>query len=377
MALAVDRYELGPIGTNCYVVRADRGATEAVVDRPGRRRRRAPARARPDGRDRAPAILVTHTHCDHLGARRRPRRGHRRAGLRLRGGGAGRSSSPDDYYPGHARSARGTADAHARRRRDDRARRASRSRVARSRPLARATSPSTPTAALFSGDVLFAGSVGRTDLPFGDWETLLESIRALVERFPPETVVYSGPRPADDARRRARPQPVPRRAARAEVRGAPRHARHPPVRAAALAAGDRGDRAPLRALRLPPDRHAGLRGHGALRAHVRRGLGRRPEGDVHVQRPRRPLADAARRGDGADRARLPRARPAPRAAAAEALHDRADVPLRPPAEGALPRALAARRRGDRLRRPGDRRRGDPALRRAARAGSASPSTGSS
>src|SRR5947207_8981454 len=45
---------------------------------------------------------------------------------------------------------------------------------------------------LFSGDVLFAGSVGRTDIPFGDWETLIESIRALEDRFPPETVVYSG-----------------------------------------------------------------------------------------------------------------------------------------------------------------------------------------
>ena len=46
--------------------------------------------------------------------------------------------------------------------------------------------------ALFSGDVLFAGSVGRFDRPGGDWETLLDSIRRLAERFPPETVVYSG-----------------------------------------------------------------------------------------------------------------------------------------------------------------------------------------
>ena len=36
-------------------------------------------------------------------------------------------------------------------------------------------------AAIFSGDVLFQGSVGRTDLPGGDWATLLESIRTLVE----------------------------------------------------------------------------------------------------------------------------------------------------------------------------------------------------
>ena len=45
---------------------------------------------------------------------------------------------------------------------------------------------------LFSGDVLFAGSVGRTDLPGADWDTLVESIRMLADRFPPETVVYPG-----------------------------------------------------------------------------------------------------------------------------------------------------------------------------------------
>src|SRR5687767_11090036 len=46
--------------------------------------------------------------------------------------------------------------------------------------------------ALFSGDVLFQGSVGRTDLPGGDWPTLLESIRKLVDGHPEETVVYPG-----------------------------------------------------------------------------------------------------------------------------------------------------------------------------------------
>jgi hydroxyacylglutathione hydrolase len=47
-------------------------------------------------------------------------------------------------------------------------------------------------AAIFSGDVLFQGSVGRTDLPGGDWGTLLDSIRNLVESHPPETRVYPG-----------------------------------------------------------------------------------------------------------------------------------------------------------------------------------------
>ena len=40
--------------------------------------------------------------------------------------------------------------------------------------------------------MLFKDGVGRTDLPGGDWDTLVESIRTLVDRFPPETVVYPG-----------------------------------------------------------------------------------------------------------------------------------------------------------------------------------------
>src|ERR687887_835448 len=47
-------------------------------------------------------------------------------------------------------------------------------------------------AALFCGDVLFKGSVGRTDLPGGEWGTLLESIRGLVDGYPEETTLYPG-----------------------------------------------------------------------------------------------------------------------------------------------------------------------------------------
>ena len=49
---------------------------------------------------------------------------------------------------------------------------------------------------MLSGDVLFAGSVGRTDIPGADWQTLLDSIRALVDRLPAETAVYPGHGPA-------------------------------------------------------------------------------------------------------------------------------------------------------------------------------------
>jgi glyoxylase-like metal-dependent hydrolase (beta-lactamase superfamily II) len=45
---------------------------------------------------------------------------------------------------------------------------------------------------LFVGDTLFAGSIGRTDLPGGDLATLLQSIRGVLFNFPDETIVHSG-----------------------------------------------------------------------------------------------------------------------------------------------------------------------------------------
>lgn len=46
--------------------------------------------------------------------------------------------------------------------------------------------------ALFSGDVLFQGSIGRTDLPGGDTQTLLDSIAMLLDKLPHETAVFPG-----------------------------------------------------------------------------------------------------------------------------------------------------------------------------------------
>ena len=45
---------------------------------------------------------------------------------------------------------------------------------------------------MFSGDVLFQGSVGRTDLPGGDWPTLARSIQGLLDTFPDEATVFPG-----------------------------------------------------------------------------------------------------------------------------------------------------------------------------------------
>ncbi|HUX58806.1 MAG TPA: MBL fold metallo-hydrolase [Bacteroidales bacterium] len=45
---------------------------------------------------------------------------------------------------------------------------------------------------VFTGDALFEGSIGRTDLPGGDYETLIESIRSKLFILPQSTVVYPG-----------------------------------------------------------------------------------------------------------------------------------------------------------------------------------------
>jgi len=60
---------------------------------------------------------------------------------------------------------------------------------------------------VFVGDVLFAGGVGRTDLPGGDWDTLEASIRDVLFQLPDETVVYPGHGPTTTIGREARHNP--------------------------------------------------------------------------------------------------------------------------------------------------------------------------
>jgi hydroxyacylglutathione hydrolase len=60
---------------------------------------------------------------------------------------------------------------------------------------------------LFVGDTLFAGSIGRTDLPGGDYDTLIHSIRDVLLRFPDETIVHSGHGPDTTVGRERRMNP--------------------------------------------------------------------------------------------------------------------------------------------------------------------------
>jgi glyoxylase-like metal-dependent hydrolase (beta-lactamase superfamily II) len=191
MPLAVDPFVLGPFRSNCYVVRLERGSPEAAVIDPGD----DPASLRLElagMRTRAAGILVTHSDVDHIGGvaaladgtgievwapageAEALRLGKTRGGLTVGTHDPAHVVSGGDELtvggitfevidvPGH--SAGHVAFHHA--------------------------------GELFSGDLLFAGSIGRVDLEGGDWETLLASVRSLLARFPPETVVYPGHGPA-------------------------------------------------------------------------------------------------------------------------------------------------------------------------------------
>ena len=189
MSLAVERYELGPIATNCYVVRTSDEASEAVVIDPG-------GDAAELGRElerlgvTCVGILITHGHWDHLGgvadlaeATGAPvhMAAEERIALERINDFAPAELPLRPYTPDVLLEGYETLDL-----------------AGISFQTLRVPGHSPAHLAyyaegcLFSGDVLFAGSVGRTDLPFGDWDTLVASIRLLADRFPPETVVYSG-----------------------------------------------------------------------------------------------------------------------------------------------------------------------------------------
>ena len=186
-------FTVGPVQENCFIVRP-KGSGRAVIVDPGDEAERITGALEGLGIETVEAILVTHTHFDHIGAVAPVARAtgapvycpeletevlanindfvpwpgfgpfeSYRADRRVSGGEmlelAGLTFEvifTPGHSPGHVAYA------------------------VREAP------------ALFSGDVLFQGSVGRVDLPGGDWATLSRSIETLLESFPDDTAVYPG-----------------------------------------------------------------------------------------------------------------------------------------------------------------------------------------
>jgi hydroxyacylglutathione hydrolase len=193
-ALDVRSFTVGPVQENCYVVRADAEAKRAVIVDPGDEPERLLAAI--DALDvQIEAILITHCHFDHIGA----------VAPVARATGAPvyvpelerpllsdiMSWTPPGFGPFESHEAEHT--------------------LAGGEHLSLAgleldvmftpghspghityavRSPAHP--ALLSGDVLFQGSVGRVDLPGGDWPTLERSIESLLQAHPSDTVVHPG-----------------------------------------------------------------------------------------------------------------------------------------------------------------------------------------
>ncbi len=186
-------FTVGPVQENCFVVR-EQGADSAVIVDPGEEADRILKAVAELGIQTVEAILVTHTHFDHIGAVAPIAKATGAPvycpGLETQvlrnimdyvpwpGFGPFESYDPDHtvkggetlelaglrfdvlFTPGHSPG--------------------------------HVTYAVKDAAALFSGDVLFEGSVGRVDLPGGDWPTLLTSIESLIDAFPDETTVYPG-----------------------------------------------------------------------------------------------------------------------------------------------------------------------------------------
>jgi hydroxyacylglutathione hydrolase len=188
----VRSFTVGPVAENCYIARRD-GAEHAVIVDPGDEADRILGAVDSLGLT-VDAILVTHCHFDHIGAVAPvaeatgapvycpeievPVLGDIMSYVPWPGFGPYESYDADETVAGgeHLSLAGLEIDVI----------------FTPGHSPGHVTYAIPDEGALFSGDVLFKGSVGRTDLPGGDWPTLLESIRGLVASHPEETGVYPG-----------------------------------------------------------------------------------------------------------------------------------------------------------------------------------------
>jgi hydroxyacylglutathione hydrolase len=191
MSLEVAQLVLGPYTENCYVVRAAGGDDLVVIDPgwPGAWNQIEPLL---EG-GRCAAILVTHGDIDHIGGVAEAARGSG-ASVHMAAEESERLERINDHVPAVVEGAAFEPyEPEVRLRGDEELELAGiRFETLTVPGHTEAHLAFAGEGALFSGDVLFAGSVGRTDRANGDWDLLFGSIRSLIERFPPETVVYPG-----------------------------------------------------------------------------------------------------------------------------------------------------------------------------------------
>jgi glyoxylase-like metal-dependent hydrolase (beta-lactamase superfamily II) len=206
----VRAFTVGPVQENAYIVRSAADASRGVMVDPGDEAERLLAAAEALG-VRIEAILITHCHFDHIGAVAEVARA---TGAQVycpeieRGVLADVMSwVPPGFGPFESYEADRTVTG------GDRLSLAGLDVEVIFTPghspghVTYAIAPSGPAEgaapgggergdggrpALLSGDVLFQGSVGRVDLPGGDWPTLERSIGALLRAFPAQTTVYPG-----------------------------------------------------------------------------------------------------------------------------------------------------------------------------------------
>jgi glyoxylase-like metal-dependent hydrolase (beta-lactamase superfamily II) len=190
--LDVRMITVGPVAENTYIVRAQ-GTDHALLVDPGDEPERL-IEAIDELAVTIDAILITHTHFDHVGAVAALAR-HTGAPvycpalerhvladintyMRITGFGPFESCDADEVLSGgeHLELAGLKLDVH----------------FTPGHSPGHLTYAIPSHGALFSGDVLFAGSVGRVDLPGGDWPTLAASIAQLLDSYPDETRVYAG-----------------------------------------------------------------------------------------------------------------------------------------------------------------------------------------
>jgi glyoxylase-like metal-dependent hydrolase (beta-lactamase superfamily II) len=189
----VRMFTVGPVQENSYFVRRPDSATAIVVD-PGDEAERLISAQGELGIETVEAILITHAHFDHVGAVKAL---HEATGapvyvpelerevlanindyVRIPGFGPFESYEADHTVTGGEvlEFAGITFDV----------------RFTPGHSPGHVTYSVRGEDALLSGDVLFQGSVGRVDLPGGDWPTLLASIESLIDEFPAQTTVYPG-----------------------------------------------------------------------------------------------------------------------------------------------------------------------------------------